>query len=416
LRILFLSNYYPPYSRGGYEQWCQEVAEELVQQGHSVSVLTSRTSSERGEINQNGVNIHRILTLEVEQGLLSTTVRLLQTRKKVERENLDQTQELVTSFRPDVALIWGMWNISRSVPALLERMLGNRLAYYICDYWLTLPNAYIQRWREPANNPWLSLAKHLLGSLFLRRLEAEPIVELALAHPICVSHAVKNILLSSHASMKHARVIYGGTTMSEFSRGTAPYKNKNRFRLLYVGRLESHKGVHTAICAVPIVYRFLPDLEPNSITLDIIGNGDTVYIEKLKGIVEQNKLNENITFLNRIARSEIPEFMAQYDGLIFPSEWPEPFARTVLEAMAAGLVVIGTTTGGTGEILVNQETGLTFPVGNPEELAKQICRVFTAPELGVRLAKAGQERVRENFTLKSMVEQIQGVLGQISIS
>ena len=41
MRILFLSNFYPPVSRGGYEQWCQEVADGLVARGHEVTVLTS---------------------------------------------------------------------------------------------------------------------------------------------------------------------------------------------------------------------------------------------------------------------------------------------------------------------------------------------------------------------------------------
>ena len=42
MRILFLSNLYPPWELGGYEQWCQEVATHLVDRGHDVSVLTSR--------------------------------------------------------------------------------------------------------------------------------------------------------------------------------------------------------------------------------------------------------------------------------------------------------------------------------------------------------------------------------------
>ena len=42
MRILFLSNFYPPHAIGGYEQWCQEVADRLQARGHVVTVLTSR--------------------------------------------------------------------------------------------------------------------------------------------------------------------------------------------------------------------------------------------------------------------------------------------------------------------------------------------------------------------------------------
>jgi glycosyltransferase involved in cell wall biosynthesis len=418
MRILFLSNYYPPFARGGYEQWCQEVAEELVRRGNNVSVLTSRISQETSQLLQNGVDVYRTLSLEVEQGLLSTTVRLLRDRKRVENENLDQVHRLVASFKPDVAMVWGMWNIPRSVPALLEQLQPDQVAYYICDYWLTLPNAYVQRWREPATRQEFNIIKRLLARLFLLRLEKEAPVSLELKHPICVSNAVKKLLVDSHPSVRYARVIYGGTNSSEFSGNHSHkfwQKEKQEFKLLYMGRLEAEKGVHTAIQAIPIVYQSLSDeLQTNAITLDIIGNGDPVYIEKLRGIVEQNHINDRIRFLKSKPRSEMPKLMAQYDALIFPSEWPEPFARTVLEAMAAGLIVIGTTTGGTGELLVNLETGLTFPAGDAQFLAKQICQVFKSPELGARLAQSGQERIMTSFTFKSMVDQIEGRLCEIS--
>jgi glycogen(starch) synthase len=102
--------------------------------------------------------------------------------------------------------------------------------------------------------------------------------------------------------------------------------------------------------------------------------------------------------------------LAQYDALIFPSEWQEPFARTVLEAMAAGLVVIGTTTGGTGEILVDEVTGLTFPAGDAQVLARQIQHLYHNPTLRVQLAKIGQQCVIQNFTFSRMVDQIETAL------
>jgi glycosyltransferase involved in cell wall biosynthesis len=419
MRILFLSNYYPPYARGGYEQWCHEVAEELAQRGNDVCVLTSKPADQTEQFRENGVEVSRLLTLEAEQGLLNTAVRLIRDHQRVEQDNLTQVRKLVTQFKPDVALIWGMWNIPRTVAALVEQLLTDRVAYYICDYWLTLPSAYIQRWREPAKRKWLSPAKRLLSKPFLLRLEKDSVVDLELKYPICVSNAVKDLLVDSHPSIEHARVVYGGTKVSEFSDGrhVKPGKTeKDRLKLLYVGRLEEAKGVHTAIHALPIVYGLLQnDLKTNAVTLDIIGNGDVVYSENLRNIVEKYGLRDKVTFLKSIPRSQMPEFMAQYDVLIFPSEWPEPFARTVLEAMAAGLVVIGTTTGGTGELLIDQGTGLTFPAGDAEVLASQICRIFESQELRVQLSKSGQERVREQFTFKSMVDQIQEILYEISL-
>jgi glycosyltransferase involved in cell wall biosynthesis len=80
------------------------------------------------------------------------------------------------------------------------------------------------------------------------------------------------------------------------------------------------------------------------------------------------------------------------------------------EAMASGLVVIGTTTGGTKEILRDGETGLTFAPEDADGLAKQVTRLIVDPELCCRLSKAGRQTVLENFTLEKMVEQIEAYL------
>ncbi len=80
------------------------------------------------------------------------------------------------------------------------------------------------------------------------------------------------------------------------------------------------------------------------------------------------------------------------------------------EAMAAGLVVVGTTTGGTREILREGETGLTFAPEDADGLADQLAVLITNPELGCRLAQAGRQSVLENFTLDRMAQQIEDYL------
>lgn len=102
--------------------------------------------------------------------------------------------------------------------------------------------------------------------------------------------------------------------------------------------------------------------------------------------------------------------MAEHDVLVFPSEWEEPFARTVLEGMATGLPVIGALTGGTGEILVEGETGLTFAAGDSEGLARQIRRLAEEPALRRRLAANGRAVVASRFTLQRMVDELEAAL------
>jgi glycogen(starch) synthase len=106
----------------------------------------------------------------------------------------------------------------------------------------------------------------------------------------------------------------------------------------------------------------------------------------------------------------MPSILQQFDILIFPSIYEEPLARMTQEAMASGLVVVGTTTGGTGEILSEGETGLTFAPEDEEGLADQVTRLITDPDLYCRLSQAGRQTVLENFTLDKMVNEIEAYL------
>lgn len=413
MRILFLTNYYPPYSRGGYELWCQEVAMALSQHGHQVHVLALKSLSSNPLHNDNGIQVHRKLYPEVEGTLLNTVLRLLKDRYRLEEENLQQVQKLVSDFQPEIAVIWGMWNVPRSVPALIESLLPGCVVYYICDYWLTLPNAYTQRWQEPAKRSLARLPKHLLGKYFLANLNKEPAVKLKLEYPICVSQAVREILVKASVPVEHAQVIYGGIKVDDFKRNSSERlkKTTNRLNLLYMGRLESEKGVHTAIRAL----KHLRMGKNTNFNLSIYGRGTPNYEAYLRSVVKQHRLEDLVTFCGAVPHDQVPQVFAQHDVLIFPSDWHEPFARTVLEAMAAGLVVIGTTTGGTGEILLENETGLTFSAGDAEQLASQIQHLSQNTSLRNKLAIAGQSRVVDYFTLSRMVDQIEAAIFVLAV-
>jgi glycogen synthase len=413
MQLLFLSNNYPPYSLGGYEQWCREVAVALVKRGHVVHVLTSNVGARQAVEQMDGVTVHRRLHLELTGGLGETIWRLLVSRPKLEAANLRTVRQLVTTLQPDVVLVWGMWNVPRSVPALVEKLLPDRVAYYLCDYWLTLPTAYIQRWQEPARSRFalVQWAKQRVGEYFLAQLEAEKAVSLQLTHPICVSRAVRQLLLEAGVPVAQAPVIYGGTQVEQFATISRLPGNGNcrTLKLLYVGRLEADKGVHTALQAISLIVR----QQSAPVTLDIYGQGDPDYETDLKAYVVQNGLQDIVLFHGSVPRRQIPQVFAQADVLLFTSEWAEPFARTVLEAMAAGLVVIGTTTGGTAEILRHEQNGLTFAAGSALELAHQINHLASDPSLQQKLQSAGRQCVADSFTFKRMIDQLETALKDI---
>lgn len=417
MKILFVSNLFPPYGRGGYEQWCEEVALALAARSHNVAVLTASTGAAESASSTAGsstpaspITVYRLLHSQVEGGLAQTTLRLLRQPRRFEEENVGYTRAVIDQFEPDAVLIWGMWNIDRSVPQQIEAALGSRVAYYFCDYWPTLPSAYIQRFQEPARHAQMQQFKSLIGRYFLPRLGQDSPVPLHFEHPICVSRAVRDILVAGGAAVEHAKVVYGGTAVEEFDisrlQAASDSSGGGSLRLLYMGRLEPIKGVHTVIEALARL--------DDSVSLNILGAGDPDYTAALQTAVAHAGMEGRVHFLGAAKRAEVPQVLAQHDVLLFPSEWNEPFARSVLEGMAAGLVVVGTTTGGTGEILVDGKTGLTFAAGDDMQLASQIQRLVADPGLRRRLAQAGRQIVRQNYTLGRMVDELEAELQTVA--
>jgi glycogen(starch) synthase len=405
MRILCLSNYFPPFEQGGYEQWCSEIATALVERDHDVHVLTSRTRQvdETAITYVDGVAVHRRLHLEIEGGVAATGARLVFTRRAVERRNLNHLRALLDLVRPDVALIWGMWNVPRSVAASVERMLPGRVIYYFCDYWPALPSAYIQHWEAPPRRAWAGSAKRLLGRLALAHLHREKLDALRLDQPLCVSRAVKRVLLQANVRVEHARVLYGGTRMANgpATRTAADSVTRARsLRLLYAGRLVPTKGVHTAIRALSQLARDRPA------SLSIVGGGDAGYARELRNLARASGQLARVEFRGSATRHEMATIFGEHDVLVLPSDW-EAFPRVMLEAMAAGLVVVGTTTGGTGELLVEGKTGLTFPYEDAGALARQLRRLCDDRDLWLRLARTGQECIQREFTFSRMADQFE---------
>ena len=146
--------------------------------------------------------------------------------------------------------------------------------------------------------------------------------------------------------MPTPKPVYGGTQITEFLQAAALHGDQpGHLRLVWIGRLEADKGLHTAIAA-------LAQLRPPDgveITLNIYGKGDPDYTAQVQAQVEQQQLGKRVKFCGVVPRHEIPAVLAAHDVLLFTSEWEEPCPLAAGSALV-GLSVISTTTGGSGGI------------------------------------------------------------------
>jgi len=401
MRILFLSNFFPPARPGGYTQWCHEVAERLAERGHNVGVLTSRYELEKAPVGEQ--NIYRLFHLEGDLDYYEP-IHFFTQWKKQHRENLACLENTVRDFAPDLIFVWGMWSLSKALPALAERLLPGRVVYYLSDYWPVALDMHTTYWQLPARRWPIQLLKRVLSKVAMSMLAKESQPDLKLEKVICVSNRVRDLLVEAGLPIEHACIIHGGTDIERFLDVRKRDYRSRPLKLLYAGQLVQHKGVHTAIEAMA---KLVKELRTGQIHLTLVGSGHPDYEAVLRELVDTSGLSDYITFHGPVSKDEMPALLQQFDILIFPSIYEEPLARMTQEAMVSGLVVIGTTTGGTKEILMDGETGFTFAPEDADGLAKQVTRLILDPDLCYRVAEAGRQTVLENFTLDKMVQEIE---------
>lgn len=408
MKVLFLSNFYPPVSRGGFEEWCQEVADGLVARGHEVTVLTS--DYKRADASElDAAWVHRDLHLEMEIASLRNALQFFTIRKTRENDNLKVLEQFVEKRTPDVILIWGMWNLHRSLPALAERLMPGRVVYYMGDYWPTLPNQFENYWNAPARNPITGLPKVILKPIAQRILAREERAKVELKHVLFPTAFMQKEFESKGIKPRNAKVVYGAIDTNPYKDLHHTSKQSQDLSLLYVGRLTDEKGVHTAIEALAHFQGKVDKLK-----LTIVGGGEPEYEARLRQLAKIENVESLVVFVPAQPKEKLPALYQQADIFLFTSIWPEPFGRVIVEAMASGVIVVGAATGGAAEIMSDNENALLFAPGDSKDLADKLVRLIESPALRERLAKAGRETAIAKFDIQRMTGGIEDYLQTIT--
>jgi glycosyltransferase involved in cell wall biosynthesis len=230
LKILFVSNFYPPYDRGGYEKHCHEVAIGLQARGHEVFVLTSQYGVDH-PVSEEGV----LRTLHLECDLDHyNPFHFFTHRPMRERYNDNALLTAIEYFKPDVIMFWGMWMLSRRLPAIAED--GEvPIAYMIEDYWPIDEDVHTWYWNSQANRHLARPLKGLANRLALARLRREGYPpELAFDHVACGSRFLKEEISTVIPAFRQAEVVMCGIDLAPF------YENQSN------GKLDTSHGLHIA--------------------------------------------------------------------------------------------------------------------------------------------------------------------------
>jgi glycosyltransferase involved in cell wall biosynthesis len=185
-------------------------------------------------------------------------------------------------------------------------------------------------------------------------------------------------------------------------------KNKNidllesEFTLLYVGRLREEKGVDILIDAIT-------SINGQNIVVNIVGDGPQQ--EELVRRMKRNGISNSIKFHGEVDHSILPLFYRQSDLFIHPGRWPEPFGRTILEALQHECPPIVSDIGAPPWIIA--EAGRTFERESAADLAKKIVSCSSESELS-QLKQNCQSRLDE-FTPGSIITRIESTYEELFV-
>src|SRR5262249_10286774 len=132
MRILVISNFYPPHHIGGYELGCADVVRGLERRGHEVCVLTSRRGAD-AVVQSDGV--YRLLRADCvppEQAASQSVARIL----LKDLANRRAMKRVCSKFKPDLVYVWNAAGISTSVIVAAQSMM-RPVCYFVSDCWLS---------------------------------------------------------------------------------------------------------------------------------------------------------------------------------------------------------------------------------------------------------------------------------------
>jgi len=356
MKILFIISRFYPFI-GGFEYHTYQLASNLVQKGHEVTVLTtdSLVKAPKTEV-INGIRIIRKKSF----GMIPLTrIPISPGIYSLPKENFDIVNVFgCIPFISDLTLFFAKQKKLKTVYTHVFDPIGNEFIYKTGIYKIY----------------------NLFAKLIVKKY-ADSIT--TLTNDYIRSSSLLNGLKNVHA-------IPSGVEKSFYR-----FSNKERIKLkkkfgnkkiiLFVGRLDAYKGVKYLVDSLKYL--------KNDVLLLIAGEGnEKIRLEKQ---VLKNKL-ENVRFLGIINRKKLLELYNTADIFVLPAiTKQEVFGKVNIEAMACGIPVIATNLPGVREVV--KDCGLIVEPKNPTKLAEAVNKILGNRKLAEKFSKNGLKKVKDAY-------------------
>ena len=212
---------------------------------------------------------------------------------------------------------------------------------------------------------------------------------------ITITDSLKNKYKNFISDSKLVR-IYNGVDINEIKLSKYP-KGLDKINFLLVGLLHENKGQEEAIRAIELLVK----QEVKNVHLYLVGDGP--YKNKIEKMIRHKSLDEYITLLGHL--NDLNDIRGRCHIALMCSR-AEAFGLVTVEAMLAGMPVIGAASGGTVEIIQNGVTGLLYTPKDEKSLSEKMLYFIQNPNHIQKIGLEGYKRAKSLFTSEKNAEEI----------
>lgn len=373
LRIIIVSNYYPPNFVGGAEVIAHHQAKAMKSLGHDVIVFAGDTQ---------GLGPRHSIHEDAYEGLPVYRVALENEDYSTDYFNFSHRdievhfKKLAESFNPDVVHIHNVMGLSLGI-IHIARKKGIKTFVTLHDNWgFCCKNTILKN-----NSEICAIYEGCESCLRYVNEGGERRIPIAMRKDffmfqlgevdgfISPSRYIADNYIRAGFPGEKINVIWNGIDIEKFSSVTK--KESNEIRFTYIGYLGHHKGIHVLIDTLSL-------LKKEPIRINLAGEGD--QRKKLEKKARRFGKRKQVAFWGKVDNRRIGEVLAETDVFVLPSIWPENQPVTITEAMASGIPVIASNIGGIPELIDDGVSGFLFKPGDVGDLYNKMMYFILNPE------------------------------------
>ena len=243
-----------------------------------------------------------------------------------------------------------------------------------------------------------NLILHLHNDLLNSNSRYHDIIFNSLTKILTVSDYIRERVSTIQPSNK-IQTIYNGIDLEKFTRKKTLSVSRKSFDfseddfvIVYSGRINNEKGISELIDAM-IQLKKMPKIKLMILGSSFFDNtkNEDAFIQSLKD--KAKRVDKKIVFTGFISYDQVPNYLQLADVAVLPSMWDEPFGLTIVEAMAVGLPLITTRSGGIPEICEGVAT-LVERNNIVNNLTEAILSIYKHPAKRKQMAAASLERAK----------------------